>query len=112
MTLLTLLGIASMLFVAGFTYHAAFVQAASAGQSPRSAIVEAWFNIAVGFSINFAANLLIIPLAINGGHLSAGGNFWMGWLYTAISIVRQYAIRRWFNAKIAAAAQKIAGTRP
>lgn len=108
MSLLTTLGIASMLFVAAFTYHAA-VQAPGFGQTPRSAILEAWVNIVIGFSINFVANLLIIPLAINGGHLDGWSNFWMGWVFTTISIVRQYTIRRWFNDKIHAAARRLAG---
>jgi hypothetical protein len=93
------LGLASMVFVVVFTIHAA-TRAAGAGQSPRSAIIEAWFNILVGFSINYGANLVIIPMAIHGGSLSPVGNFWMGWIYTVISIVRQYAIRRWFNARL------------
>lgn len=107
MSLLAALGAASMLFVAAFTYHAAFVQAATTGQSPRQAIVEAWFNIVIGFSINFVANLLIIPLAVKGGHLGALDNFWMGWVFTTISIVRQYAIRRWFNSKLHALTRKL-----
>lgn len=99
MDLITILGICSLLFVIAFTVHSA-LQAPGKGQSPRSAITEAWINIAIGFSINYAANLIIIPLAITGGQLTHSGNFWMGWLYTVISIVRQYAIRRWFNTKL------------
>lgn len=82
-----------------FTVHAA-LQAAGKGQSPRSSITEAWFNIATGFTINYVANWFIIPLAIHGGHMSAVGNFWLGWVYTVISIIRQYTIRRWFNARL------------
>ena len=107
MNTLTLLGIASMVFVAAFTYHAAFVQAHVLGQSPRSAIIEAWLNILVGFSINFAINQVIIPLAVEGGHLSYSANFWMGWLYTTVSIARQYVIRRWFNGKQHGAAPRL-----
>lgn len=96
MSLLVTLGAASMVFVAAFTWHAA-TRAPGAGQSPRSAIVEAWTNLAIGFAINFVASQLIVPIAIEGGHLSLISNWWMGWIFTAISIVRQYAIRRWFN---------------
>jgi hypothetical protein len=100
MSLLAVLGLASMVFVAAFTVHAAR-KAAGFGQSPRQAIVEAWVNLVIGFSINFVANILIVPLAIEGGgHLSHAGNFWMGWVCTTISIVRQYAIRRWFNDRL------------
>ena len=94
--MLTALGIASMGFVALFTWRAS-LSAAGRGQSPRSAITEAWLNIAVGFTLNFVMNLLIVPIAVTGGHLSLEANWWMGWIFTTASIVRQYVIRRWFN---------------
>ena len=94
--MLTALGIASMGFVALFTWRAGMA-ATGRGQSPRSAIAEAWLNIAVGFSVNFAMNLLIVPMAVTGGHLSIEANWWMGWIFTTVSIVRQYVIRRWIN---------------
>ena len=83
-------------FVALFTWRAS-LSAAGRGQSPRSAITEAWLNIAVGFTVNFVMNLLIVPMAVTGGHLSLEANWWMGWIFTTASIVRQYVIRRWFN---------------
>lgn len=108
MTLLQVLGLASLAFVAVFTWRA-YTAAPGIGQSPRSAIIEAWFNIAVGFAINYAANFAILPLI--GAHVSAADNFWMGWVYTSVSILRQYAIRRWFNARLHAAALRLAGLR-
>lgn len=103
MKLIELLGIASMIFVAFFTYNTA-----KAGGDPRAAIIEAWFNLVIGFSLNFVANMLVIPLAVDHGHMSASGNFWMGWVFTTISIVRQYSIRRWFQARVHAAALRLA----
>ena len=102
MTLLTALGAASLAFTAWFTW-----QTYQAGANPRAAIIEAWVNICVGFSINFVANMLILPLA--GAVITAGQNFWMGWVYTSVSILRQYAIRRWFQQRLHAAALKLAG---
>lgn len=64
-------------------------------QTRIGSIVEAWANIAVGFSINYVANLLIFPLF--GMHISLIDNFYMGCIYTGISLVRSYVIRRWFN---------------
>ena len=64
-------------------------------QTRLGSIVEAWANIVVGFSINYAANLLIFPLF--GMHISLVANFYMGCIYTCISLVRSYIIRRWFN---------------
>lgn len=64
-------------------------------QTKRGSIAEAWANIAVGFTINYFANLLIFPLFEM--HISPGKNFLMGCIYTIISLVRSYILRRWFN---------------
>jgi len=64
-------------------------------QTRLGSIVEAWANIAVGFTINYCANLLIFPLF--GMHISPGNNFLLGLIYTVISLVRSYILRRWFN---------------
>lgn len=109
MNILFLGGVLSILFVAAFTYHAAYIKAPTVGQTPRSAIVEAWVNILIGFSINYIANILIIPLATHGGHMTAASNFWMGWIFTTISIVRQYTIRRWFNDRLHKLVARIGG---
>ena len=102
MTLLTTLGIASLAFTAWFTWSTY-----RGGANPRAAIVEAWANIITGFTINFIANLLILPLI--DAHITASQNFWMGWIYTSVSILRQYAIRRWFQERLHKAALKLAG---
>lgn len=57
--------------------------------------VEVWANIAIGFTINYVANLCIFPLF--GLHISLSDNLLMGGLYTFISVARGYAVRRWFN---------------
>jgi uncharacterized membrane protein YagU involved in acid resistance len=64
-------------------------------QTKLQSLIEAWANVAVGFGINFAANLVILPLF--GYTPSLRDNFVIGLLYTAVSLVRSYAIRRWFN---------------
>lgn len=110
MSLLTLLGMASFIFVAVFTWRAYTGPQAGGGQSRRSSIIEAWVNIAIGFSINFAANSVLFPLMV-GVSVSMEANWWGGWVYTSISILRQYAIRRWFNQRIQRAAQRLAGER-
>lgn len=97
---LTLLGLASFAFVALFT-----LRSYNAGENPRSAIIEAWTNIIIGFAINYVANLFILPLV--GASFTLTENFLMGWVYTAISILRQYAIRRWFQDGIHAFAMKV-----
>lgn len=64
-------------------------------QTKRGSVVEALANIAVGFTINYIANLLIFP--IFNMHISPGNNFLLGLIYTGISLIRSYVLRRWFN---------------
>lgn len=97
MSLLTILGLASMVFVCWFTWWTCTGPQGGAGQSRRESIIEAWTNIVIGFTLNFLVNLALIPLMTDGGRLSASANFWGGWIYTSISMLRQYTIRRWFN---------------
>lgn len=75
-------------------------------QTRIGSLIEAWANVAIGFLINFCANLLILPLI--GFHISVGQNLFIGVLYTVISVARSYCIRRWFNSRLHSAAQRIA----
>jgi hypothetical protein len=75
-------------------------------QSRLGSLIEALFNVAIGFGINFAANLVILPLF--GYTPTLWDNFQIGMLYTVVSIARSYVIRRWFNARLHAAAQRLA----
>lgn len=80
--------------------------AASMRQTRIGSLVEAGINVLIGFTINFFANILILPLI--GFHITVGQNIFIGVLYTIVSVARSYAIRRWFNARLHAAAQAIA----
>jgi hypothetical protein len=65
-------------------------------QTKFGSFVEAWANIAVGFAINFLGNLIVWPLlGIQG--VGARVAFVGGIIFTVISLVRQYVIRRYFN---------------
>jgi len=95
MSLLAFLGLASMVFVAWFTWRAYRDNTSANGeQSRRESIIEAWMNIVIGFSCNFSFNLVLLPMMMVGGHLTVASNWWGGWIFTVISIVRQYTIRR------------------
>ena len=65
-------------------------------QTKLGSFVEAWANIAVGFAINFTANMIFLPL-FGFSTLTAAKAFGIGLVFTAISLVRQYVLRRWFN---------------
>lgn len=86
-----------MAFVAWFTWRAYTGPQVGAGQSRRASIIEAWINILFGFSLNFCANFVLLPLLGSCTRPDAWQNFMLGWVYTVISMVRQYSIRRWFN---------------
>lgn len=64
-------------------------------QTRIGSLAEAAANIAVGFGINFAANLIVLPWF--GFDVAAGDAFGIGLVFTAISLARSYVIRRWFN---------------
>lgn len=57
--------------------------------------LEAVANIVIGFGINWAANLAIFPLF--GFDITPAQAFHVGLIFTAISLVRSYCLRRIFN---------------
>lgn len=64
-------------------------------QSRKGSAFEAFVNIAVGLIISIIANHLIFPLF--GFVPSLGQNIAITIIYTAISFVRSYCLRRVFN---------------
>jgi hypothetical protein len=64
-------------------------------QTRKGSMAEALTNTAIGFAINYTANLLIFPLF--GMHISLSDNLLMGSIYTGISIARSLVLRRVFN---------------
>lgn len=65
-------------------------------QSIKGSVWEAMGNVAVGFGVNYGANLLILPL-FGFAALTPGKNLVIGVLYTVISLVRSFVLRRVFN---------------
>ena len=76
-------------------------------QSKMGSFIEVCINIAIGFSINFFMNLTIFPMF--GWHISVSENLLLGVIYTVVSVIRGYVVRRWFERKIHAAAMRLAG---
>lgn len=64
-------------------------------QTKLGSFAEAWANIAVGFSINYCANLLVLPWF--GLNVTPSDAFGIGVIFTVISLARSYILRRWFN---------------
>ena len=97
MSILILVAVASMAATVALTVYAAVQQSDAPGQSFRGSIMEAWTNVAIGFGINYAANLLVLPMA--GISVTLGDAFWIGCVFTGISVVRSFVIRRFYNSR-------------
>ncbi len=76
-------------------------------QTRIGSLIEVCINIVIGFSINWVANMWILPWY--GFQITGGQAFSMGLVFTAISIITSYVIRRWFNARLHVMAQRLAG---
>jgi len=57
--------------------------------------VEASLNVLIGYLVSVLANILILPLF--GYDVTIADSFAIGLAFTAVSLVRSYALRRWFN---------------
>lgn len=75
-------------------------------QTRKGSLAEAFINVAIGFSINFVANLIILP-AVGLQGLTLERNLYIGLAFTAVSVARTYVIRRWFNSLIERAAVRL-----
>lgn len=64
-------------------------------QTRRQSLIESATNIAVGLGVSMLANFVVFPLF--GWRISASQNLALGVIFTAISLVRSYALRRAFN---------------
>ncbi len=65
-------------------------------QSRMMSMVEAIVNVLVGFWIAVFAQMLVLPLF--GLHASLSQNLGMGLIFTVVSLIRSYLLRRFFNA--------------
>ncbi len=74
-------------------------------QTKLGSFYESVINIIIGWIINFTANMTIFPLF--GWEISVEQNIYLGTIYTFISLIRSYVIRRWFNAKLRALSMKL-----
>jgi len=67
-------------------------------QSRMGSLVESIVNVIIGGAINFIANWTILPL-IGFTTLSLSSNLLITLVFTAISVIRSYTLRRWFNGR-------------
>ena len=65
-------------------------------QTKKQSWVESTVNVAIGLTINLALQVLVFPLF--GVHIPFTSNLGIAAVFTAVSVLRNYCIRRWFNA--------------
>jgi hypothetical protein len=65
------------------------------GQSRRASFAEACLNVAVGYLVALASQMVILPMY--GVQLTLAENAVIGFWFTLVSICRSYVLRRWFN---------------
>lgn len=65
------------------------------GQSKKLSLIEAGANIVIGYTIAVAAQCVIFPIFDLNVDLKT--NMKMGLLFTIVSLVRSYTLRRVFN---------------
>lgn len=66
-----------------------------ASQPKHHSFIESIVNVAVGLGINIIAQHLVFPLF--GIYISWGQNLQIAGIFTVISIIRSYCLRRGFN---------------
>jgi hypothetical protein len=59
-------------------------------------LVEATTNVAVGFGVAVLTQVMVFPLF--GLHASLSDNLLLGSIFTVVSLIRSYTLRRVFNA--------------
>ena len=66
-------------------------------QTKRQSLIETLTSVFVGWLIGVILNLTILPLF--NYNITVVDSLWVSLIFTAISVVRGYLIRRFFNLK-------------
>ena len=76
-------------------------------QTRIGSLIEACISTAIGFIGSILLGLIVYPMF--GHSFTFAQNIGITVAFTVWSIVRSYVVRRWFNARIHAASQRLAG---
>ena len=66
-------------------------------QTKKQSLIESLTSTTIGIIIGIVLNLTILP--IFGYPVSVSDSLWISIIFTIVSIIRSYIIRRWFNSK-------------
>ena len=64
-------------------------------QTRRMSLLESCTNIAIGYLVALASQLIVFPLF--GVKADLAQNLGIGLVFTVVSLGRSYLLRRWFN---------------
>lgn len=67
-------------------------------QTRLESLLEVCVNVAIGWVVALITQLIVFPLY--GIHVTVGEQLGISVVFTVVSIIRSYVIRRWFNAGI------------
>ena len=67
-------------------------------QTKLESLAEVIVNVAIGWVVALITQLIVFPWF--GIHITVGEQLGLSVVFTLVSIVRGYIIRRWFNAGI------------
>lgn len=67
-------------------------------QNKAQSLIETLTNVSIGYVISFIANMTVLPMF--GYDINLTDGFWISMIFTIISVIRGYVVRRWFNMRI------------
>jgi len=76
-------------------------------QSRLGSFIEATINTGIGFVMSILLSMIVYPMF--GHAFTLAQNVGITAIFTIASIARSYCVRRWFNAQIHGAAQRLVG---
>ena len=65
------------------------------GQTKTRSLIESWVNVVVGLAINILIQRIVFP--VYGWDVSYSENIQLSLIFTVVSVVRSYGLRRMFN---------------
>ena len=66
-------------------------------QTKKQSLIETLTSVFVGWLIGVILNLTILPLF--DYNITIVDSLWVSLIFTIVSVIRGYVIRRWFNSK-------------
>ena len=66
-------------------------------QTKKQSLIETLTSVFVGWLIGVILNMLVLPLF--DYNITVVDSLWVSLIFTVVSVMRGYVIRRWFNSK-------------